>query len=43
MEEIKINVDTLSRNGINAINKGDLTEALDIYDKIINQLEQYNK
>ncbi|TFG05827.1 MAG: hypothetical protein EU539_08880 [Promethearchaeota archaeon] len=43
MEEIKITVDTLSRNGLNAINKGDLTVALEIYDKIISQLEQYNK
>ncbi|MFX0073410.1 MAG: hypothetical protein ACFFAO_20215, partial [Candidatus Hermodarchaeota archaeon] len=38
MEEIKINIDTLSKNGLNALNKGDLTEALGIYDKIINQL-----
>ncbi|MFX1393598.1 MAG: hypothetical protein ACFFAH_08485 [Promethearchaeota archaeon] len=43
LEELKINVIDLSKNGINALNQGDLTEALTIYDKIINQLEEFNK
>ncbi len=43
LEEIKINIDILSKNGIDSLNKGDLTEALEIYDKIIHQLEEYNK
>ena len=43
LEEIKISIDILSKNGIASLNKGDLTEALEIYEKIINQLEEYNK
>lgn len=43
LEEIKINIDILSKSGIDSLNKGDLTEALEIYDKIINQLEEYSK
>ena len=43
LEEIKININILSKTGVDAINNGDLTEALEIYEKIINQLEEYNK
>ena len=43
LEELKINIIDLSNNGINALFSGDLTEALTIYDNIINQLEDYNK
>ncbi|MFX1441773.1 MAG: hypothetical protein ACFFHV_00025 [Promethearchaeota archaeon] len=43
LEEIKINIDILSKSGIESLNKGDLTEALEVYEKIINQLEEYNK
>ncbi|TFG27748.1 MAG: hypothetical protein EU532_06830 [Promethearchaeota archaeon] len=43
LEEIKININILSKTGIDALNNGDLSEALEIYDKIINQLEEYNK
>jgi len=42
-EEIKINISELSKNGIESLDKGDLTNTLDIYEKIINQLEEYNK
>ncbi|MFX1258424.1 MAG: hypothetical protein ACFFAN_11230 [Promethearchaeota archaeon] len=42
LEEIKININVLSKDGINALNKGDLTEAFKTYDKIINQLEEFN-
>jgi hypothetical protein len=43
LEEIKISIDILSKSGITSLNKGDLTEALEIYEKIINQLDEYNK
>lgn len=43
LEELKINIKDLTKNGISAINKGDLTEALQFYDNLINQLEEYNK
>jgi len=43
LEELKINIKDLTKNGISAINEGDLTEALQIYDNLINQLEEYNR
>ena len=43
LEEIKINIHTLSKTGVESLNKGDLTEALGIYEKIIDQLEEYSK
>jgi hypothetical protein len=43
IEDIKKNVFNLSTNGLNALNKGDLTEALETYEKIINELEEFNK
>jgi len=43
LEELKINIIDLSNNGISTLISGDLTEALTIYDNIINQLEDYNK
>ncbi|MFX0187816.1 MAG: hypothetical protein ACFE8A_08775 [Candidatus Hodarchaeota archaeon] len=43
LEKIKINVIDLGKNGILALSQGDLTEALMIYDNIIDQLEEYNK
>ncbi len=43
LEEVKINIHTLSKTGVESLNKGDLTEALGIYEKIIDQLEEYSK
>ena len=43
IEEIKINISNLSKDGIDYLNKGDLSKALTLYEKIINQLEEYNK
>ncbi len=43
LEDLKINIINLGKNGIKSLSKGDLTEALTIYDNIIDQLEEYNK
>jgi len=43
LEEIKINISDLSGKGKEQVNIGNLTEAIKIYDEIINQLEEYNR
>jgi hypothetical protein len=43
LEELKININRQGKNGLEALKRGDLTEALKIYDEIITQLEDYNK
>jgi hypothetical protein len=42
-EEIKVIINELSKKGMDNLNKGDLTDGLNIYDKIINTLEEFNK
>ncbi|HEY0087994.1 MAG TPA: hypothetical protein VGB37_04080, partial [Candidatus Lokiarchaeia archaeon] len=42
-EEIKVIINELSKKGMDNLNKGDLTDGLNIYDKIINHLEEFNK
>ena len=43
LEELKIDINELSKTGIDFMTKGDLTESINIYDKIINKLEDFNK
>jgi len=42
-EEIKININHLNKEGIDSLERGDLSNSLAIYEKLINQLEEYNK
>ncbi|MBD3339775.1 MAG: hypothetical protein GF353_11740 [Candidatus Lokiarchaeota archaeon] len=43
LEELKINVNDLGKKGLKTLYNGNLTEALNIYDEIIDLLEDYNK
>ena len=43
LEELKIDTNDLSKNGIAFLTKGDLTEAINIFDNLISKLEEYNK
>jgi hypothetical protein len=42
-EEIKININHLNKEGLDSLERGDLSNSLAIYEKLINQLEEYNK
>ena len=41
-EEIKININHLNKEGLDSLERGDLSNSLAIYEKLINQLEEYN-
>lgn len=41
-EEIKININHLNIEGLDSLERGDLSNSLAIYEKLINQLEEYN-
>ncbi len=41
-EEIKININHLNKEGLDSLERGDLSNSLAIYDRLINQLEEYN-
>jgi len=41
-EEIKININHMIKEGLDSLERGDLSNSLVIYEKIINQLEEYN-
>ncbi len=40
-EEIKININHLNKEGLDSLERGDLSNSLAIYEKLINQLEEY--
>ena len=42
-EEIKINISDMAQKGIDSLDIGDISKALGEYEKIINNLEEYNK
>ena len=43
LEELKVDLTNIRKEAKDSIDKGDLTEALMQYEKVINQLEEFNK